>query len=547
MKLSTKGRYGLRAMIDLASHEEEGAVSIASISERQNISESYLEQLVRPLRKAGFIESVRGAGGGYVLAKPADSISVGDVLRVLEGGLEAVTCSVNEGLGGCDAADFCVTRFVWQRINEGITNAVDSISLGELVQQSRQLEKNRNSDRNDKEGTTMIFLDNAATTKTAPEVVEAMLPYFSEYYGNPSSIYAIAGKSKEAITKGREQIANVLGAKPEEIYFTAGGSESDNWALKATFEAYKNKGNHIITTKIEHHAILHTCEYLEKERGAKITYIGVDENGVVNLDELEAAITPETILISVMAANNEIGTIQPIKEIGRIAKEHNILFHTDAVQAFGQIPINVDECNIDMLSSSGHKINGPKGIGFLYIRKGVKIRSFVHGGAQERKRRAGTENVPGIVGYGVAAERAARTMAERTAKEIEVRDYLINRILTEIPNCRLNGDPVKRLPNNCNISFEFIEGESLLIMLDMKGICASSGSACTSGSLDPSHVLLAIGLPHEKAHGSLRLTLSEEITKEDVDFVVEQIKAIVDRLRSMSPLYEDYIKKQQGK
>ena len=283
----------------------------------------------------------------------------------------------------------------------------------------------------------MIYLDNAATTKTAPEVVEAMLPYFSEYYGNPSSIYAIAGKSKEAITKGREQIANVLGAKPEEIYFTAGGSESDNWALKATFEAYKNKGNHIITTKIEHHAILHTCEYLEKERGAKITYIGVDENGVVNLDELEAAITPETILISVMAANNEIGTIQPIKEIGRIAKEHNILFHTDAVQAFGQIPINVDECNIDMLSSSGHKINGPKGIGFLYIRKGVKIRSFVHGGAQERKRRAGTENVPGIVGYGVAAERAARTMAERTAKEIEVRDYLINRILTEIPNCRL--------------------------------------------------------------------------------------------------------------
>ena len=260
----------------------------------------------------------------------------------------------------------------------------------------------------------MIYLDNAATTKTAPEVVEAMLPYFSEYYGNPSSIYAIAGKSKEAITKGREQIANVLGAKPEEIYFTAGGSESDNWALKATFEAYKNKGNHIITTKIEHHAILHTCEYLEKERGAKITYIGVDENGVVNLDELEAAITPETIMISVMAANNEIGTIQPIKEIGRIAKEHNILFHTDAVQAFGQIPINVDECNIDMLSSSGHKINGPKGIGFLYIRKGVKIRSFVHGGAQERKRRAGTENVPGIVGYGVAAERAARTMADRT-------------------------------------------------------------------------------------------------------------------------------------
>ena len=387
----------------------------------------------------------------------------------------------------------------------------------------------------------MIYLDNAATTKTAPEVVEAMLPYFSELYGNPSSIYSIAAKSKEAVTKGREQIAAVLGAKPEEIYFTAGGSESDNWALKATFEAYKNKGNHIITTKIEHHAILHTCEYLEKERGARITYLDVDENGVVKLDELEKAITPETILISVMFANNEIGTIQPIKEIGMIAREHGILFHTDAVQAFGQVPISVDEYNIDMLSSSGHKINGPKGIGFLYIRKGVKIRSFVHGGAQERKRRAGTENVPGIVGYGVAAKRAADTMKERTEKEIQLSDYMIERIRNEIPNCRLNGHPTKRLPNNVNFSFEFIEGESLLIMLDMEGICGSSGSACTSGSLDPSHVLLAIGLPHEIAHGSLRLTLSDEITKEDVDITVDKIKEIVKRLREMSPLYEDFV------
>lgn len=389
----------------------------------------------------------------------------------------------------------------------------------------------------------MIYLDNAATTKTAPEVVEAMLPYFSEYYGNPSSIYAIAGKSKEAITKGREQIANVLGAKPEEIYFTAGGSESDNWALKATFEAYKNKGNHIITTKIEHHAILHTCEYLEKERGAKITYIGVDENGVVNLDELEAAITPETILISVMAANNEIGTIQPIKEIGRIAKEHNILFHTDAVQAFGQIPINVEKMHIDMLSASGHKLNGPKGIGFLYIRKGVKIGSFIHGGAQERKRRAGTENVPGIVGLGKAVEIAVATMEERTKKESELRDYLIERVLKEVPYSRLNGPRKGRLPNNVSFCFQFIEGESLLIMLDMKGICASSGSACTSGSLDPSHVLLAIGLPHEIAHGSLRLTLGADTTKEDMDTTIEAIKEIVQRLRDMSPLYEDFKKK----
>lgn len=388
-----------------------------------------------------------------------------------------------------------------------------------------------------------IYLDNAATTKTAPEVVEAMLPYFTENFGNPSSIYEIAGRSKEGVTKARESIAQVLNAKTEEIYFTAGGSEADNWALKAAFEAYGKKGKHIITTKIEHHAILHTCQYLET-RGAEITYLGVDENGVVDLDELQAAIRPDTILISVMFANNEIGTIQPIKEIGQIAKEHGILFHTDAVQAFGQVPIDVDECNIDMLSSSGHKINGPKGIGFLYIRKGVKIRSFVHGGAQERKRRAGTENVPGIVGYGVAAKMAAETMKERTAKEIELRDYLIGRITSEIPYCRLNGHPVDRLPNNCNISFQFIEGESLLIMLDMEGIAASSGSACTSGSLDPSHVLLAIGLPHEIAHGSLRLTLSAETTKEDIDYTVDAIKRIVERLRNMSPLYEDFIKKQ---
>ena len=386
----------------------------------------------------------------------------------------------------------------------------------------------------------MIYLDNAATTKTAPEVVEAMLPYFSEHYGNPSSIYCLAGESKDALTKARETIAGILGARTEEIYFTAGGTESDNWAIKAAFEAYKAKGNHIITTKIEHHAVLHTCQYLEKERGAKVTYLDVDENGLVKLEELEKAITPETILISVMFANNEIGTIQPVREIGMIAREHGILFHTDAVQAFGQLPIDVDACRIDMLSSSAHKINGPKGIGFLYIRKGVKIRSFVHGGAQERKRRAGTENVPGIVGYGAAAKLAADTMEERTAKERELRDYMIGRIQSEVECCRLNGDPVKRLPNNVNFSFEFVEGESLLIMLDMEGICASSGSACTSGSLDPSHVLLAIGLPHELAHGSLRLTLSAETTKEEIDYTVDKIKEIVAKLRNMSPLYEDY-------
>lgn len=387
----------------------------------------------------------------------------------------------------------------------------------------------------------LIYMDNAATTPTRPEVVEAMLPYFTENFGNASAIYGIGAKSKTAMEHSREIIANALGTNAKDIYFTAGGSESDNWALKAAAEAYREKGNHIITTKIEHHAILHTCQYLEKH-GYEVTYLDVDENGVVKLDELKKAIRPTTILISVMFANNEIGTIEPIKEIGAIAKEHGILFHTDAVQAFAQIPIHVDELNIDMLSASGHKLNGPKGIGFLYIRKGLKLRSFIHGGAQERNRRAGTENIPGIVGLGKAVEIAFDTMKERTSKESALRDHLIERVLAEIPYSRLNGHRTDRLPNNANFCFQFIEGESLLIMLDQNGICGSSGSACTSGSLDPSHVLLAIGLPHEIAHGSLRLTLSENTTMEQVDFVVDKIKEIVARLRSMSPLYEDFIK-----
>ena len=390
----------------------------------------------------------------------------------------------------------------------------------------------------------LIYLDNAATTKTSREVVEAMLPYYTEYYGNPSSVYGFAAANKEVIAKQREIIAGVLGAKDNEIYFTAGGTESDNWALIATAEAYAAKGKHIITSKIEHHAVLHTCEYLQKH-GYEVTYLDVDENGLVDPKDVEAALRPDTILISVMFANNEIGTIQPIAEIGKIAREHSILFHTDAVQAFAQIPINVDECNIDMLSASGHKLNGPKGIGFLYIRKGVKIRSFIHGGAQERKRRAGTENVPGIVGLGKAVEMAVASMKERGAKEAQLRDYLISRIENEIPYCRLNGDRMKRLPNNANFSFRFIEGESMLIKLDLKGICASSGSACTSGSLDPSHVLLAIGLPHEIAHGSLRMTMGSDTTKEDLDYTVDCLKEIVKEIRDMSPLYEDFLKKQK--
>ncbi len=388
----------------------------------------------------------------------------------------------------------------------------------------------------------MIYLDNAATTKTRPEVVEAMLPYFTESYGNPSSVYTFSAKSKEAVTKAREIIADSLGVKSNEIYFTAGGSEADNWALVAAAEAYEAKGKHIITSKIEHHAILHTCEYLEK-RGYEVTYLDVDENGVVKLDELKKAIRPDTILISIMFANNEIGTIEPIKEIGAIAKEHGILFHTDAVQAYGHVPISADEYNIDMLSASGHKINGPKGIGFLYIRKGVKIRSFIHGGAQERRRRAGTENVPGIVGFGKAVQLAMDEMEERTKKEVEMREYLMEKVLREVLFTRINGSRTSRLPNNINFAFQFIEGESLLIKLDMAGICGSSGSACTSGSLDPSHVLLAIGLPHEIAHGSLRLTLSEENTMEEMDITADKIKEIVAYLRELSPLYEDYMRK----
>ncbi len=387
----------------------------------------------------------------------------------------------------------------------------------------------------------LIYLDNAATTPVKPQVFEAMKPYFEELYGNPSSIYTFAGKSKKAIEEARENIAAFIGAKAREIYFTGGGSESDNWALKAVAFANREKGKHIITTKIEHHAILHTCEYLEK-LGFEITYLDVDEHGAVHPEQLEKAIREDTILVSVMFANNEIGTIQPIGELGEIAHRHGVLFHTDAVQAYGHVPIQVDELNIDMLSASAHKINGPKGVGFLYIRDSVKIGAFIHGGAQERGRRAGTQNTPGIVGFGKATELARNDLKQRRTKEEELRDYLIERVLAEIPYTRLNGHRTQRLSNNANFSFRFIEGESLLILLDQNGICASSGSACTSGSLDPSHVLLAIGLPHEIAHGSLRLTLSDENTREEIDFVVDKLKEIIERLRSMSPLYEDFVK-----
>lgn len=380
----------------------------------------------------------------------------------------------------------------------------------------------------------IVYMDHAATTYTAPEVVEAMIPYFSEYCGNPSSVYSIGELSKSAIDNARKQTAAVLNAEPEEIFFTSGGTEADNWALKGVALANKRKGKHIITTKIEHHAITHSAEWLA-EQGFEITYVGVDEYGMVSPAEIESAIRDDTILISVMYANNEVGTIQPIAEIGRIARTHGVLFHTDAVQAAGHIPIDVKAENIDLLSLSGHKFYGPKGVGALYIRKGVRIQNFIHGGAQERRRRAGTENVPGIVGLGAALVRAAEKIPEENARLLALRARLIEELL-KVPAAKLNGHPEKRLPNNVNITFEYIEGESVLLFLNMKGICASTGSACNSASLEPSHVLTSMGVPAGSAHGSIRLTIGERTTDEDVEYIIKELTEIVKKLRSMSPI-----------
>lgn len=391
--------------------------------------------------------------------------------------------------------------------------------------------------------TKRIYADNAATTKVAPEVVDAMLPYFTETYGNPSSIYNEGRTARVAVEKAREQVANAIGASPKEIYFTGSGSEADNWALRSTARALSKKGNHIITSAVEHHAVLHTCQDLEKQ-GFEVTYLPVDKYGMVSPDDVKAAIKDTTIMISIMFANNEIGTIMPIAAIGKIAKEAGVVFHTDAVQAVGNVEIDVKEMNIDMLSLTAHKFHGPKGCGALYVRQGVKLMSFITGGAQERMRRAGTENVPGIVGLGKAIELATANIKEKQEKLIALRDRYIKKVLETVPYSRLNGHPTERLAGNANISFEYIEGEGLLLSLDMKGIAASSGSACTSGSLDPSHVLLAIGLKHEQAHGSLRTSFGEDTTVEDIDYMVDAIAEIVARLRSMSPLYEDFVKSQ---
>lgn len=387
----------------------------------------------------------------------------------------------------------------------------------------------------------LIYADNSATTKMSKTALESMMPYLTEEYGNASSLYNIGSRAKEAVEKAREQVAKALGAQSSEIYFTSGGSEADNWAIKGAAHAMKRKGkNHIISSAFEHHAVLHTLEALEKE-GFEVTLLDVHSDGLVRVDELEAAIQEDTGLVTIMYANNEIGTIQPIPEIAKVCHEHKILFHTDAVQAVGNVHINVKEQNIDMLSLSGHKFHGPKGIGVLYIRKGVIIDRLIDGGAQERGRRAGTENTPAIVGLATAITEAVDSIDARAKKLSAIRDHIIAEAL-KISRSRLNGDPVKRLPGNVNMCFEGIEGESLLLMLDAKGVCASSGSACTSGSLDPSHVLLAIGLPHEVAHGSLRLSFSDENTMEDADYILKVLPPIIERLRSMSPLWERIVK-----
>ncbi|MDK2563244.1 cysteine desulfurase NifS [Romboutsia sedimentorum] len=387
-----------------------------------------------------------------------------------------------------------------------------------------------------------LYMDYSATTPVKKEVLDEMMPYLTDYFGNASSFHLFGREAKSALDKAREQVANLVNSKTNEIYFTAGGTESDNWALEGVAYAHREKGNHIITSKIEHHGILHTCEYLEKHHGFEVTYLDVDSEGKVRIEDLEAAIKDTTILISIMFANNEIGTIQPIKEIGEIAKKHKILFHTDAVQAAGNIPIDVKELNIDLMSMSSHKIYGPKGIGALYIKTGTKLHTFVHGGAQEKRRRAGTENIPSIVGYGKAAEIAKANMQNHIETLTNLRAKLIDGILAKIPYTRVNGSMEDRLPGNVNFSFEFIEGEGILLMLDMLGIAASSGSACTSGSLDPSHVLMAIGLPHEIAHGSLRLSIGDFTTVDDIDYIIGQLPAIIERLRSMSPLYDAAMK-----
>jgi cysteine desulfurase len=537
MKLSTKGRYGVKAMVDLAINYGGEPVSIKSIAERQSVSEYYLEQLFGQLRKSGLIKSVRGALGGYVLSKPPAEIRIYDIIDILEGSVEISEC-VDETT--CTNISTCATRLLWIKIKNSIDNVLKSTTLEDIVFDYDKMRGTKGAVMMDK---NHVYMDYAATTFVKSEVATEMFPYSQDYFGNPSSIYSLSRETQLGIEKARERVAKALNAEQDEVYFTGGGSEADNWALKGVAFANRKRGNHIITTKIEHHAILHACQFLERN-GFEVTYLPVDEYGFVNPEELKRAITEKTILVSMMFANNEIGTIEPIKEIGAICRERKIMFHTDAVQAVGHVPIDVKTMNIDLLSLAAHKFYGPKGVGALYIRKGVKIENLIHGGGQERGRRAGTENIAGIVGLGKALELAMAEMEAENSKLLSLKDKLITGLL-KIPHTKLNG-PVdqRRLAGNVNVCFKFIEGESILLLLDSMGICASSGSACTSGSLDPSHVLVAIGVPVEIVHGSLRLTMGSATTDEDVDRVLSVLPGIVERLRNMSPLWREYQNKE---
>jgi cysteine desulfurase NifS len=520
MKISSKSRYGLKACLVLADdYVKEQPLALPVFAEKAGVTEAYMEQIMILLKKAQLVESVRGAGGGYYLSRSPKDISVGEVLRALEDGLEFIDCITTP----CEGSDDCKARRVWNRIYNNMNATLDNLTLAELI-----------SSNDEKR---YIYLDHAATTYVDDDVLAQMLPYFTEKFGNASSQHGLGRETAKAVDKGRKQIADAIGAKSNEIYFTSGGSESDNWAIRGAAEAARSKGRHIISSNIEHPAVTNTLRYLERE-GYEVTYLKANNKGLVSVADLAAAIRPDTILVTVMFANNEIGTIQPIKELASVAHAHGALFHTDAVQATGVLDINVKELGVDMLSMSAHKFYGPKGIGALYVKSGTKLQRLIIGGEQERNQRAGTTNTPGIVGMGYALEKAVKNREKNNAYVKALRDKFVARVKAEIPFAYYNGDEENRLPSNANFSFEFIEGESILFTLDMSGICASSGSACSAGSLEPSATLLAIGVPTEIVHGSIRFSFGKGNTESDVDYTVDKLKETVERLRSMSPLFK---------
>lgn len=547
MRLSTRGHYGLKAMFDLALNYGEHPIPLKIVAERQNVPDNYLEQLISVLRKAGLVRSVRGAQGGYMLARSPGDITVGEIIRVLEGPIAPVNCVSEVEPAKCDQSDICITRSVWARVRDSIAEVMDSISLGDMCNEAERVKNLQNKDTNnhihkEKEESKLrrVYMDHSATTPVHPEVASEMQPYIIGNFGNPTSLHYFGRQVKSAMEEAREKVASAIGASAREIVFTSGGTESDNMAIHGVAYANKNKGNHIITSAVEHFAVLNTVKALGKE-GFTITILPVDKYGMVNPADVANAITDKTILVTIMHANNEIGTIQPIEEISKITRERKVIFHTDAVQSFGKIPVNVDDLGVDLLTISGHKIYAPKGIGALYIRKGTRWKqSLFHGGAQEKLRRAGTENVPGIIALGKACELAVNNLETEAAHLNKLRDKLIADVLDKFKFVTLTGHPEKRIPGHASFCFQFIEGESMLLSLDMKGIAASSGSACTSGSLEPSHVLLATGISHEIAHGSVRLTLGRDNNEDDIDYFIEAMLPIVDRLRAMSPLDQEH-------